>query len=49
LATIAASAGKTDIFPKSELYVYLLSNFRFDNHPLNKSLYEGFLPKEHGR
>ena len=26
--------GKTDIFPKSGLYVYLLSNFRFDNNPL---------------
>ena len=35
LATIAASAGQNGHFSTvGTVYVYLLSNFRFDNNPL---------------
>jgi len=50
LATIAASAGQNGNFSKvGTVFVYLLSNFRFDNNLLIVVIYEGFLPKEHGR
>ena len=49
LPTIAASAGQNEKFSKVGIvFVYLLSNFRFDNNILI-AVYEGFLPKEHDR
>ena len=49
LSTIAVSAGQNGNFSKvGTVFVYLLSNFRFDNNLLIV-VDEGFLPKEHGR
>ena len=46
LATIIASAGQNGYFSKvGTAYVYLLSNFRFDNNPLNSRYMKDFYPK----